>query len=297
MQTVIANRNDFFYPNSCPVALRSIQGDATMQHEGDLTDIRHTHDFAELIIISRGSAKHWIDGNIYNVSAGDIFLLQGNTEHYFTERCDLGMYNLMFDDVYFQDHLRSLRSLPGFNGFFLIEPAYRHRHKFRHRLHLEGEDLVALTSKFRQLETELKLQRPGFDLILFARALEIFVLISRKYFENPNAKSSSLCALAELVTVLENSYDEDWSIARLCKISSMSPSSLIPAFKEITGSSPIEYLLHVRMSKAAEKLLAGKDTVSEVANSCGFADSNYFSRQFRKHYHCSPLQYRARKLN
>ena len=77
----------------------------------------------------------------------------------------------------------------------------------------------------------------------------------------------------------------------------MSPSSLIPAFKEITGSSPIEYLLHVRMNKAAEKLLSGKETVSEIAAACGFADSNYFSRQFRKHYHCSPLQYRARKLN
>ena len=297
MQTVVANRGDFFFPDSCPIALCSIQGDASMQHDGDLTDIRHTHDFAELIIISQGSGKHWIDGNIYDVSAGDVFLLQGNTEHYFIERNNLGMFNLMFDDFYFQEHLRSLRNLPGFNGFFLVEPTYRHRHKFRHRLHLEGEDLVALISRFRQLETELKLRRPGFDLILLARALEIFVLISRKYFETPGEKSSSLCVLAELVTLLENNFSEDWSIARLCKISSMSPSSLIPAFKEITGCSPIEYLLHVRLSKAAEKLLSGREPISEIAGVCGFSDSNYFSRQFRKHYHCSPLQYRARKFN
>lgn len=297
MQTVIANRNDFFQPNCCPVALRSIQGDASMQHDGDLTDIRHTHDFAELIVISQGSGKHWIDGNVYDVNAGDVFLLQGNTEHYFTERNNLGMFNLMFDEFYLQEHLRSLRILPGFNGFFLIEPTYRHRHKFRNRLHLQGEELIAMISRFRQLENEVKLKRPGFDLILFARALEIFVLISRKYFESPDTQSRSMCNLAELVTLLENNYAENWSVARMCKISSLSPSSLIPAFKEVTGSPPVEYLLHVRMTKAAEKLLNGQEQISEIAAACGFTDSNYFSRQFKKHYRCSPLQYRKQKFS
>ena len=111
MQTVIANRNDFFQPNCCPVALRSIQGDASMQHDGDLTDIRHTHDFAELIVISQGSGKHWIDGNVYDVNAGDVFLLQGNTEHYFTERNNLGMFNLMFDEFYLQEHLHLCKNI------------------------------------------------------------------------------------------------------------------------------------------------------------------------------------------
>ena len=58
MQTVIANRADFFPKDGCPIALRTIQGDQPSQHEGDLTDIRHTHDFSELIIITAGGGEH-----------------------------------------------------------------------------------------------------------------------------------------------------------------------------------------------------------------------------------------------
>ena len=56
MQSRTANRSDFFIPGCCPIAVRTIQGDASMQHDGDLTDLRHTHDFAELIVIA-GDAK------------------------------------------------------------------------------------------------------------------------------------------------------------------------------------------------------------------------------------------------
>ena len=62
MQTVIANRADFFPKDGCPIALRTIQGDRPLQHEGDLTDIRHTHDFSELVIITAGGGEHWING-------------------------------------------------------------------------------------------------------------------------------------------------------------------------------------------------------------------------------------------
>ena len=119
MRAVIANRADYFTPDGCPIALRAISGDRPEQHEKDLTDIRHTHDFSELIIITAGEGEHWIDGVTYRVAAGDIFLIQGNTEHYFKSRRNLGMYNIMFDDSYLREHLHSLRSISGFNAFFL----------------------------------------------------------------------------------------------------------------------------------------------------------------------------------
>ena len=72
----------------------------------------------------------------------------------------------------------------------------------------------------------------------------------------------------------------------------MAPSTLLPVFKKVTGYSPIDHLLHVRLAKAAEMLLKSQSTVSEIAQDCGFADSNYFSRQFKKVYSLSPREYR-----
>ncbi len=295
METVIANRNDFFTPNCCPIALRTIQGDRAMQHEGDLTDIRHTHDFAELVIITRGGGKHWIDGETYEVSAGDVFLIQGNIEHYFLERHDLGMFNIMFDDFYLKGHLRSLRSMPGFNAFFLFEPTYRRRHRFQSRLHMTPDALLPVMALLQQMTAEIRREDPGFDLILLSKVLEIFVFLSREYTANRNPMARSLCRLGEVITRLENEYKQDWTIARIARIAAMAPSTLLPVFKSVTGRSPIDYLLQVRLGKAAERLLKTEASIAEIAAECGFPDSNYFSRQFRRHYHCSPRDYRNRK--
>lgn len=292
MQTVIANRADFFAPGCCPIALRTIKGDAAMQHPGDLTDIRHTHDFAELIFIVRGGGLHWIDGDVYPVEEGDVFLIQGNTAHYFQERHSLGMYNVMFDASFLREHLHSLRSLPGFNAFFLFEPTYRRSHKFQSRLHIDPEQLFQATALLRQMETESAAASPGFDLMMLAKLLEIFVFLSREYSKEKNPKARSLFRLGEVISRLENEYLRHWTIAELSHIAAMAPSTLLPVFRKATGRSPIEYLIEVRLSKAAEKLLKTDDPISEVAAASGFPDSNYFSRCFRRRYNCSPREYR-----
>ena len=292
MQTVTANRADFFPKDGCPIALRTIQGDLGTQHDGDLTDIRHTHDFSELIIITEGGGEHWINGVTYPVTAGDIFLIQGNTEHYFEKRHNLEMYNIMFDDSYLKDHLRSLRSLSGFNAFFLFEPTYRRSHKFKSRLHIQAETMRPLKTELQHMTDEMKAGHPGSDLILLAKALEIFVFISREYSRIGNPMARSLCRLGELISMLENRYKEHWTLGRISRIAAMAPSTLLPVFKKVTGYSPIDYLLHVRLSKAAEMLLKSESPISEIAQDCGFSDSNYFSRQFKKSYGLSPREYR-----
>ena len=292
MQTVIANRSDFFAEGGCPVALRTIQGDTHVQHEGDLTDIRHTHDFSELIIITAGDGEHWINGETYSVRAGDIFLIQGNTEHYFEKRCKLGMFNIMFDDSYLKDHLRTLRSLPGFNAFFLFEPTYRRSHKFKSHLHIPPETMRSLMPLLRSMADEAQQERPGYDLLLLAKALEIFVFISREYTREHNPMVSTLFRLGDVISMLENNYTEHWTISRISRIASMAPSTLLPVFRRVTGYSPIDYLIRVRLEKGAELLLKTVLPVSEVAQKCGFTDSNYFSRQFRKRYNLSPKEYR-----
>lgn len=292
MKTVIANRSDFFPQDGCPIALRTIQGDRPVQHEGDLTDIRHTHDFSELVIITAGGGEHWIDGETYPVTAGDIFLIQGHTEHCFEKRHNLGMFNIMFDDACLQEHLRSLRSLSGFNAFFLFEPTYRRHHRFQSHLHITPETMRPLMAELQTMAEEGRHERPGSDLMLLAKALEIFVFISREYSHNRNPMARSLCRLGELISLLEKRYREHWTIRKISRVAAMAPSTLLPVFKKVTGYSPIQYLLAVRLDKAAGELRRNTAPIAEIAQECGFPDSNYFSRQFKKRYGVSPRAYR-----
>ena len=62
-----------------------------------------------------------------------------------------------------------------------------------------------------------------------------------------------------------------------------------------TGISFHEFLTSIRL-KEAERLLKleEKKSVSEIAFSCGFNDSNYFSHKFKTVYGLSPLQFQKR---
>ena len=77
--------------------------------------------------------------------------------------------------------------------------------------------------------------------------------------------------------------------------SKMSKRNLFRKFKLATGNTPVEYLLQLRLKKAAEMLLATNLTLGEIAMECGFCDSNYLCRMFRKHMNTTPGKFRKTK--
>ncbi|MGK9173701.1 AraC family transcriptional regulator [Yokenella regensburgei] len=72
----------------------------------------------------------------------------------------------------------------------------------------------------------------------------------------------------------------------------ISPNYLSHLFQKTGAIGFNEYLTHTRLEHA-KALLKGYDLkVKEVAHTCGFVDSNYFCRLFRKHTERSPSEYR-----
>lgn len=72
----------------------------------------------------------------------------------------------------------------------------------------------------------------------------------------------------------------------------ISPNYLSHLFQKTGAIGFNEYLNHTRLEHA-KTLLKGYDLkVKEVAHTCGFVDSNYFCRLFRKNTERSPSEYR-----
>lgn len=72
----------------------------------------------------------------------------------------------------------------------------------------------------------------------------------------------------------------------------ISPNYLSHLFQKTGAVGFNEYLNHTRLEHA-KALLKGYDLkVKEVAHTCGFVDSNYFCRLFRKNTERSPSEYR-----
>ncbi len=90
-------------------------------------------------------------------------------------------------------------------------------------------------------------------------------------------------------------YDTNITIDLLCDKFSCSRSYVSHNFKTISGKSFKQYLTDLRISHAKRLLEITSQSITEIAFSVGFNDSNYFSTAFLKSVGISPLAYRKQK--
>jgi len=93
--------------------------------------------------------------------------------------------------------------------------------------------------------------------------------------------------------ILEKNFTADISLTATADEFGISAEHFSRIFKKETGLGFNEYLSILRLKKA-ESILRRNQTqsISDVAFSCGFNDSNYFCEKFKKVYGVSPLKYR-----
>jgi AraC-like DNA-binding protein/mannose-6-phosphate isomerase-like protein (cupin superfamily) len=284
----------YFDGKSFPLSVRRVETTAqnSPSHPHDLTEQKHRHDFCELVIVSSGSAMHWLEGSDFPVTAGDVFLLQGNQSHYFHERDHLALINIMYDPEQIGLPENELRRLPGYCAMFILEPSYRRTHRFASRLRLGRVRLARAEQIAAEMEQECLQKAAGYEAALRAKLIELVVYLSRQYNSAETTEAHALLRVGSVIGALENDFPRGWKLEELQRIAHMSRSSLMRVFRKATGQTPIEYLTRLRIQKALELLRTTDLNMTEIAFRTGFTDSNYFSRQFKKVQHQSPTQYR-----
>ncbi len=294
VSSTIAGRIHYFGQADLPLAVRRVRTDEehTPSHPHDLTEVEHSHDFCELVIVTRGRAMHSLEGDKFPVTAGDVFLLQGHQSHFFFDRSDMDLTNIMYDPEELGLPESELRKLAGYSAMFLLEPTYRRQHRFASRLHLKRLPLAHVERLIDEIERECNECRPGFEVAARAKLLELIVYLSRAYTESDTTEAHALLRVGNVIGALEHDYARDWRVAELLSIANMSRSTLMRVFRKATGQTPIEYLVRLRIQKAMELLRNSDRTITEIAMDVGFNDSNYFARQFRRQTAKSPRQFR-----
>lgn len=83
-------------------------------------------------------------------------------------------------------------------------------------------------------------------------------------------------------------------VERLAEIAGFSRAHFVRTFTHAVGTSPSGHVIEQRMQSAQRLLLATDATIAEIANECGFADSNYFAKAFRRRTLQTPSEFRSR---
>ena len=95
-----------------------------------------------------------------------------------------------------------------------------------------------------------------------------------------------------MISWLEDHFSEEITSKQIAAVCDIGESECLRCFKRSVGCAPIQYLLEYRLRMASEMLLSEEKNISDIAVSCGFHDTSYFSRMFKAAYKLTPSAFR-----
>jgi AraC-like DNA-binding protein len=94
--------------------------------------------------------------------------------------------------------------------------------------------------------------------------------------------------VAKAILKIRSNFQQPLSIAELARSAGMSQSSFHGHFKQVTGTSPLQYQKDLRMITARDLLRAGRHNVSSASFEVGYESSTHFSRDYQRKFGVSP---------
>jgi len=98
--------------------------------------------------------------------------------------------------------------------------------------------------------------------------------------------------------VLELIHDElprSVTLARMVELSGLPRGRFLAAFRQRTGVSPHQFILHERLQRARRLLESTQRSVAEIAQDVGCANSGHLTQLFRRHLNTTPRVWRHQR--
>lgn len=119
-----------------------------------------------------------------------------------------------------------------------------------------------------------------------------FDFINRLYFHFRDNNEMYTKRNREIIHYMTEHFSTVDSIENIAELYGISSSHLSRDFANDTGMSPIKFLTKLRIEHAKKLLQTTLLPISEIAEQCGYKQTNYFCKIFKDTVGQTPLQYR-----
>lgn len=282
-----------------------IPGSASMMAAEQVTLTRemcaHTHDFAEIILLTSGEGDHLTDAGTHRLRPGTLIVLGPHSWHSYANTAQL-----MFTNLYLSgEALELLASTPTLLGGLGT---------LHHQLCTPGAVSVrrlpdADAQKLQQTLATIAIAPQESVLAQASSLLDVLDHLVTLCHDDtaipatPLGHEHALAAgsllrhsprVSHAISLFHERIEYPWSLREMGIRLSISPSQLVRAFRAELGEAPMTHLQRLRAERMAYLLRTTDLTIAAAGRAVGWQDPSYASRRFSAHWGLSPLAYRAR---
>jgi AraC family transcriptional regulator, transcriptional activator FtrA len=91
---------------------------------------------------------------------------------------------------------------------------------------------------------------------------------------------------------VSRNIDQDFNLSAMASLAYMSTRNFSRRFREVTGTTPSQWVLNLRLTRARELLEETDESVERIAQLAGFGSSVTLRQRFAQVLHTSPTTYR-----
>ena len=240
----------------------------------------HEHkNLVEILIVDDGAGIFIIDGERYTAKKGDLILYNSGTVHdeFGGSGNDLSTYCVAVSNLKLAELKTVNKILP--DKYSPILPS--------------GEYFDELLNIFRAIERES--YRAGgaetANFLALALVTKICSLI-KTHGQPRREKIPTLSSLAK--KFIDEHYPENIRLEDIAAAVDTNVYTLSKIFKAEIGIPPMRYVVLRRLGEAQNLLINTEMTITRIALSVGYNDSNYFQNVFKNFMQMTPKEYRKR---
>lgn len=251
----------------------------------------HLHDQYELVYVYEGKGTFFIDKNLYEKKPGDLFIIPGNTVH---RAIPEESAPIVSTAIFFSPALAIMETYDETYSLLNCFDIAR-KHKI-HKIELSDLHRIIIEQAIQSIYEESVQQQEGFRsamrLELGRLLLHINRYLSERFIKMPLEKRMGPSWIKKAISEIDAHPERQKSLTEFSKSSLVSQAHFSRVFKQYTGMNLTEYVSAKRISRAKELLMETDESVSSIAERCGFASIPHFHRTFKLLTNSTPSAYR-----
>lgn len=263
-------------------------------HERDLTNFVvpwHWHEELELGYIEKGTSIIRTLSQEYTVHQGDGFFINTNVVDTKLNgnpgKASLEV-NHIFHPIFIGGHFGSLITSKYLNPILQNQKISVHiirRGSKEADAVLNNLALLKAQNGYKNREIVIRNLLSDTWLMLLDEIEKHFVLPQTLPLEKQNQ-------IKNMLAYIHRNYGEKITLKEISEEAFVSTREANRIFQNAIRQTPFEYLIHYRLDQA-KKLLEESDlSITEISYRCGFTDSTYMGKQFKKEFGITPKEYR-----